>query len=592
MKMIKNYIGKFKRNSLFFKMFLVMVTSIVTVSICITFAMIQMSEKLFIDQFSITNAKVVEQITSNFENYSYSTASVMHQAQQSGTVKNFLIDKNTEPIALAKATYKIKQQMDYYDSLLNHDGVNIVLMGENNRSFSTNYVKWPFPQEILREHAITLNAYKNPNQILYQYASQDPVDTAIPSIVATKALMDRSNNHIYGVIYVSLRENDFRQMYSRYTGNGNDVYLMDQSGRVVSSNKKAMIGQNESDLLKQVKDIENHNLELKQVNVFNKDYLLFSSYLPTFDMYLINLIDRENVQKNLVDKKTIVFISAIIVLITLCIVFLISRRMTKSLSGLVKEISDMSKSNFDFYVTESGSYETKQLAKSFNYMLDELHEYVEQLIETQKKQRNAELEALQQQINPHFLYNTLASVKFMVQQGDREKSVETIHALISLLQNTIGNINETNTVEQELDNLKNYVYINQMRYGDRIKMHYFISPECLACEVPKLMIQPFIENAFFHGFNQKKEGYIQLLISQREEELLCEVVDNGDGMEIESRSNLPKSKGKRHFFSGIGILNVQERIQLLYGEKYGIEVDSILGKGTRIRIRLPVIKSK
>ncbi|WP_238482820.1 sensor histidine kinase [Lederbergia galactosidilytica] len=573
-------------------MFLVMVTSIVTVSICITFAMIQMSEKLFIDQFSITNAKVVEQITSNFENYSYSTASVMHQAQQSGTVKNFLIDKNTEPIALAKATYKIKQQMDYYDSLLNHDGVNIVLMGENNRSFSTNYVKWPFPQEILREHAITLNAYKNPNQILYQYASQDPVDTAIPSIVATKALMDRSNNHIYGVIYVSLRENDFRQMYSRYTGNGNDVYLMDQSGRVVSSNKKAIIGQNESDLLKQVKDIENHNLELKQVNVFNKDYLLFSSYLPTFDMYLINLIDRENVQKNLVDKKTIVFISAIIVLITLCIVFLISRRMTKSLSGLVKEISDMSKSNFDFYVTESGSYETKQLAKSFNYMLDELHEYVEQLIETQKKQRNAELEALQQQINPHFLYNTLASVKFMVQQGDREKSVETIHALISLLQNTIGNINETNTVEQELDNLKNYVYINQMRYGDRIKMHYFISPECLACEVPKLMIQPFIENAFFHGFNQKKEGYIQLLISQREEELLCEVVDNGDGMEIESRSNLPKSKGKRHFFSGIGILNVQERIQLLYGEKYGIEVDSILGKGTRIRIRLPVIKSK
>ncbi len=391
-----------------------MVTSIVTVSICITFAMIQMSEKLFIDQFSITNAKVVEQITSNFENYSYSTASVMHQAQQSGTVKNFLIDKNTEPIALAKATYKIKQQMDYYDSLLNHDGVNIVLMGENNRSFSTNYVKWPFPQEILREHAITLNAYKNPNQILYQYASQDPVDTAIPSIVATKALMDRSNNHIYGVIYVSLRENDFRQMYSRYTGNGNDVYLMDQSGRVVSSNKKAIIGQNESDLLKQVKDIENHNLELKQVNVFNKDYLLFSSYLPTFDMYLINLIDRENVQKNLVDKKTIVFISAIIVLITLCIVFLISRRMTKSLSGLVKEISDMSKSNFDFYVTESGSYETKQLAKSFNYMLDELHEYVEQLIETQKKQRNAELEALQQQINPHFLYNTLASVKFMV----------------------------------------------------------------------------------------------------------------------------------------------------------------------------------
>ncbi|MBO0993734.1 sensor histidine kinase [Bacillus sp. SD088] len=589
---MRDYIGKFKRNSLFFKMFLVMVTSIVAVSICITFAMIQMSEKLFINQFSITNVKVMEQITANFERYSFSTASAIHQAQQSGSVKNYLTDHNNEPIVLAKATYRIKQQMNYYDSLLNHDGGNIVIMGENQRTFSTNYVKWPWPiaAETLCQHPITLNTYKNPNQILYQYASADPEDATVPLIVATKALMDRSKNHIYGVMYVSLREDDFRQMYSRYTGNGNDVYLMDQTGKIVSSNKRDLIGQEEDNLLKQVKEIEHNELEFKQINVFGKDYLLFSRYVPTFDMYLVNLIDRENIKKNLVDKKTIVLISATIVFIAVCIVFLISRRMTKSLSGLVKQISGMGKSNFDFYVTETGSYETKQLAKSFNYMLDELHEYVEQLMETQKKQRNAELEALQQQINPHFLYNTLASVKFMVQQGDREKSTQTIHALISLLQNTIGNISETNTVDQEINNLKNYVYINQMRYGNRIKVHYFISPECLKHEIPKLMIQPFIENAFFHGFNHQKEGYIQLLISQNEGVLRCEIVDNGDGMEIESQANLPKAKGKRHFFSGIGIHNVQERIQLLYGEQYGLEVDSRLGKGTRVRITLPVIK--
>lgn len=569
-----------------------MVTSIVAVSICITFAMIQMSEKLFIDQFSITNSKVVEQITTNFESYSYSTASVIHQAQQSGTVKSFLTDKNTEPINLAKATFKIKQQMDYYDSLVNHNGANIVIMGENGRLFSTNNVKWPVSEATLQQHPNTLNAYEHPKQILYQYAPENPDHSLEPSIVVSKALLDRSMNQIYGVIYISLQEDDFRQMYSRYTGNGNDVYLMDQSGRIVSSNKRALVGQKEADLLKQVKEIENHDLKVKQINVFNKDYLLFSRYLPTFDMYLINLIDRENVQKNLVDKKTIVLISASIVMLTLCIVFLISRSITKSLSGLVKQISNMSKSNFDFYVTETGSYETKQLAQSFNYMLDELHEYVEQLMVTQKKQRNAELEALQQQINPHFLYNTLASVKFMVQQGDREKSTQTINALISLLQNTIGNISETNTVKQELNNLKNYVYINQMRYGDGIKVHYFVSPDCLEYEIPKLMIQPFIENAFFHAFNQKKEGYIQLLISQSEGVLLCEVVDNGDGMQIESGGDLPKSKGKRHFFSGIGIHNVQERIQLLYGEQYGVEVESAIGKGTRVRIYLPIKESK
>ncbi len=93
----------------------------------------------------------------------------------------------------------------------------------------------------------------------------------------------------------------------------------------------------------------------------------------------------------------------------------------------------MAKYDFDHYVTETGSYETRQLAQAFNYMLDELHDYVEKLIQTQNKQRNAELAALQQQINPHFLYNTLASVKFMVQQGNKEKAADTINALISLL---------------------------------------------------------------------------------------------------------------------------------------------------------------
>lgn len=144
----------------------------------------------------------------------------------------------------------------------------------------------------------------------------------------------------------------------------------------------------------------------------------------------------------------------------------------------------------------TGSYETRQLSTAFNYMLKELNDYVAQLVETQKEQRNAELAALQQQINPHFLYNTLASVNILVQRGSKEQATETIHALISLLQNTISNVKETITVEDELINLKHYVFITQVRNGNRIKVETFVSPDCMNAKVPKLILQPFIENAF------------------------------------------------------------------------------------------------
>jgi two-component system, sensor histidine kinase YesM len=313
-------------------------------------------------------------------------------------------------------------------------------------------------------------------------------------------------------------------------------------------------------------------------------------YLPSFEMYMFNIIDKKTAFGTLIDKKQIVLISMGIVFVALIIVFFASRRMTNSLSKLVKQIGSTSKHEFDKYVTVSGTYETRQIGNACNSMLDELHEYVDQLVISQKNQRNAELAALQQQINPHFLYNTLTSIKFMVQQGGKEESEATINALISLLQNTIGNVSETFTVKQELDNLKNYVLINQKRYGNRIKVNYFVTPDCIDLQIPKLILQPFMENSFFHGFIRKPAGYINVLGWQEGNTLICEVIDNGDGMEVSEDNTLPNTKRKQQHFSGIGVRNVHERIQLIYGEGYGVTISSNLGEGTKVRISLPIQK--
>ena len=321
-----------------------------------------------------------------------------------------------------------------------------------------------------------------------------------------------------------------------------------------------------------------------------KNSLVLSEYLPTYDFYLVNLIDKQMVLSQMVDVKRVVLICMAIVVAALLIVFIISRRLTKSLTLLARQMSGITANNFDNYITVTGSYEIKELGHAYNYMLDELNEYIKKLIQTQKDQRNAELSALQMQINPHFLYNTLASVKILVQQGNKEKAAATINSLISLLQNTVSNISETITVEQELVNLKNYVFINHVRYGEQIKVDYFVAEDCMSYHVPKLIIQPFIENAFFHAFHERNEGYIYVMVSREANALVCEVIDNGIGMKgFDNGNNSQSYISNSRFFSGIGIRNVHDRIALLYGEEYGVTIVSNIGEGTRVKIKLPLL---
>lgn len=573
------------------KIFLVMFISIIAITITITFSTFQMSKKLFTETFSITNSKILATIQESVENFNYSVVNTINNIEQSGTVKKFLTESDTNTLEMSESYYNMSVQMNRIRTHLDTYDTGITVLGVNGRNFSTNRIYWSITEKELPEHPITLNALDNPKVLSYNYDDLYTDALKKPAIIASKALTDRKSGEIYGVMYITMQELEFRQFYSSYTSKGNDVAIINGAGMIVSSNRTELIGQQELGLLNHAQEIEKLDLNYKDIEFLEREQIVLSEYLPSLDLYLVNLIDRKLVMDKIIDKKSIVLISILTASIASLLIYFISRRLTRSLTSLVNQINNIAKSNFDHYVTVSGSYETKQVGTAFNFMLDELHEYVRELIATQKKQRNAELAALQQQINPHFLYNTLASIKIMVKQGDKEKAAEMINKLISLLQNTIGNISETNTVEQELTNMKDYTFINQARYGEQIRVNYYITPDCLSYQLPKLIIQPFIENAFFHAFNKKTSGFIHIMIGQERDTLICEIVDNGDGMETNLDKQIPSYKSKRQLFSGIGVKNVNERIKLLYGETYGVEITSTLGEGTKVRIRLPIIES-
>jgi two-component system, sensor histidine kinase YesM len=580
---------RFRHNNLFITMFLISVIIVITVSITITWTTIRMSEEFFFEKFSITNAKVMDQVKDSFENYNYSIVVASNHILQSGSIKKILTEEGTN-VQKLNAYYSLSQQIKRIETGFDTYEPGIIVTGINGTIYATDRTYWPITDDELKTGNITHNTLKQPKRLMYQY-DERPDKEDEQYIVTTKALMERTSGTVYGTMYFAIKENEFRKFYSSYTSPGNHVFLVSKSGVIMSSDQSNMIGKHSEELLQYAQEIEAESKEYIIEDFLGKEQILLMEYLPSFEMYMFNVIDKNVTFGNLIDKKQIVLISMGIVFVALIIVFLASRRMTNSLSRLVKQIENTSKHEFDEYVTVSGTYETRQIGHAFNSMLDELHEYVDQLVISQKNQRNAELAALQQQINPHFLYNTLTSIKFMVQHGGgKEETEETFNALISLLQNTIGNVSETITVKQEIDNLKNYVLINQKRYGDTIKVNYFITSDCMDLQIPKLILQPFMENSFFHGFIRKSEGYINVLVWQDGNTLICEVLDNGDGMEVSEDSTLPDTKRKKQQFSGIGVRNVHERIQLIYGEEFGVTISSTLGEGTKVRITLPIQK--
>lgn len=589
---MRRYWDRFKFHSLFIKIFIVMLFSIIAVAIASSWTTVRMSEKLFMNTFSITNTKVISQIKASFESFHYSIVTATNNTQLSGTIKSFLTEEDSNSLRVLRTYYNMTTQMKKIQSTLDSYQVGIKIMGKNGRSYSTNTNNLLMSDQELQQHELTKNTLAEPKRLMYQFYEESSKDTPQKEavIVASKALMERTTGDIYGTLYFTIHEQDFRPFYASFVSTGNDVAILNRDGVIVSSNRSDLMGQQAEDLLQFAKEIEEKQLDYKNVDFRGTDSILIADYLSSYDFYIVNLIDKKTALGQMVNGKMVVLICSAIVIVALIVVFLIFRRLTRSLTLLTRQMSKVTQRGFHNYITVTGSFEFQELGHAYNYMLDELNDYVEKLVETQKEQRNAELAALQHQINPHFLYNTLASVNFLVQQGSQEKAVHTIHALISMLQNALSNVSESITVAQELENLKSYVFINHVRYGERIRVNFFISPDCMDFHLPKLIIQPFIENAFFHAFTQKSGGYIHILISQDAGSLLCEVVDNGDGMDT-GEADLPMSgpASKRQLFTGIGIKNVHDRLVLMYGEEYGITIKSVPGEGTAIRIRLPLL---
>lgn len=297
--------------------------------------------------------------------------------------------------------------------------------------------------------------------------------------------------------------------------------------------------------------------------------------------------------------RTLLIILASIVLITLLVSGKFFTIITVNFKRLAKGMEEVKKGNLQTVVEADTPDEISLLIMEFNEMLLKLNELIRTVEAKQALLKEAEIKALQQQINPHFMHNIMETIMGLASEGMDEEVIEVSECMSSMLRyNT--RFENTTTLREEVEQIQNYVKVLKVRFEDRFECYYDIDKECMDCVMVKFTLQPLVENAISHGLAEVlKDGMLRVRVKREEDSISILIYDNGTGIppkQLEDmRTHLAETTERPleyiDQYKSLGILNVHLRLRMYYGEKYSIEIFSKPGKGTCFSIKIPFVIS-
>lgn len=390
------------------------------------------------------------------------------------------------------------------------------------------------------------------------------------------------------VLLLLIDEMRLNNLYSSAISDGSSIYIFDKDGFIVSHSDKKMLG-------KQFIAVENMQ-ELYGTDKFNiikklgQDYLLSTYYDAQTGWTMVEEIPCNNIFGVLYSAYTVLAITlGGCLLLATAVSYYMSKRVSRPLAQLSEAMDKFNCTDFVQFSEKTGTQEIDHLRESFNHMAGEIIALMTDIRSRSRQKRQLELSFLRAQINPHFLYNTLFSIRCLVEIRKNEQAAEMILAFTDLLKKTLSVESSVITLEEELESTRKYLVLQQIRYGEKINFEFDIAPETQSCYVPPLILQPIVENAVFHGLEAKKASGIIVITSSIENDILIiSISDDGVGMSPEKLAQLridceKTPQGKQ---SSIGLANVHSRLVLNHGTEHGIKIDSTQDIGTTITITL------
>ncbi|MDR6879878.1 sensor histidine kinase [Bacillus sp. 3255] len=558
---------------------------------------LEVSKDSIAEQVSRSNLKTLGQIADKTDRLLDDIIAISNQFFLSAEVNHAFTSAyqpNSYEDAMQRAAFEKLLSNSIYS--FNRIRFQVRLVGFNGLRLPANPMMTAMPVQRLTEKAWYRAAVEGQGQIIW-------VTTPMPEITGDSGA--GSGTAFYGVriskrfesgapigiVAISVDESTLNDLYSSAMDKSQEIVIVDAEGAVLSSSHK-------NEVHRPLTDRTYYN----KIRQFDSGYFIAEEggarQLVSFqtigktDWKLVSYTPVSTVLSSLNRLQTIVIlVFGIVVLLAYAASYMMARRLAVPIKRLYNDFGRVELGDLSVRSQVVSDDEIGHLTRKFNRMIDRLQELLMNIQVEQERKRHAELQALQSQINPHFLYNTLASIRFMLVKHTPEMIDSVIVALVKLLKQSISKQDELIPIQEELSMVRNYVYIQQVRQGDRLEIRYQLDEEIYAFVTIKLILQPIIENAIFHGLENKLSGSkrLEIIGLMEGQDILFQVTDNGNGME----------NGEFFFSSGGdqegklvhrgGFHNVNERIQLYFGPQYGLSIESRVGIGTTVTVRIPAI---
>jgi two-component system sensor histidine kinase YesM len=366
------------------------------------------------------------------------------------------------------------------------------------------------------------------------------------------------------------------------------TYIVDVDGKVISHSDKSLIGKDVPDNEILLDVFEDDGFSVQKIG---ENKYAFLKKIPGYDFIIVSIVPAKSIySETFLIRNLIIYILIGCLIFGLAIGYIVAYNLTKPIKLLSYKMNEVENGDFNVSVDINTNDEMGYLARHFNSMVTKIRTLIRDLYEVRIKEKEAELKALQEQINPHFLYNTLDTIRWTARTNGDFESSEYIEILSDILRNNLNNGQYETSIGSEVKNLKNYLFLQQKRYGDRMKVEIDIPESLYGYKIIKLVLQPIVENAINYGIAPNdSNGLISIMGRLEGEEIILEVSDNGLGVDegvINEIINSDTETDKIY-----ALKNINERIKYHFGDEYGLYFSSRLNEGTKVKVIIPAIKS-
>lgn len=544
------------------------------------------------DQANIHTEQMIEQVTRNVEFYIHDVENIIYYLSNDPQVIAFLqLNSEEKENEGEKNNREVKRILQTYADI--HPEIAGILMVNDNNLYISNGM-----QRISRDPLTDEIWYKRSmaSPKIMQLFSK-PIGRNIKTnlnygadevVSITKAVSDPVTGKRLGVILIDLKLDKIKELIEAITlGKSGFLYIMDANGGIVYAPVNPIVYRVKNEWLTNSANSIVKKIQGSDFQIIYKD----SAYTEwkTIGVFSLN----ETLNEVTVLRHYSIFIGFITLVLAIVVAFFFTASIAKPLSKLGSLMKKAEEGDLSVRFNSKYNDEIGRLGNSFNHMIKEISNLIDMVYVEQQRKREAELITLQAQIKPHFLYNTLYTIQWMAQEHGAKDVVAILGALANLFRIGLSKGKEIISVHEELEHVQSYLAIQKARYEDKLTYEVNFDEEILNYNVVKLILQPLVENAIYHGINaQRGGGKITITGKVQDGKLYFSVVDNGVGITPEKLKGIRELLDSNHVESvkvGFGIFNVNERIRLSFGREYGLVYSSVYQEGTMVEVWHPLL---